>query len=82
MDKPFFGIDSVFLIFCQYFLDSINFFQRPLIFPSSRDQIAAVWMVSRCGGGGGGRWGGGGGRLYSRTKGPFPNIGEVILIFR
>ena len=56
MDKPFFGIDSVFLIFCQYFLDSINFFQRPLIFPSSRDQIAAVWMVSRCGalGGGGG----------------------------
>ena len=77
MDKPFFGIDSVFLIFCQYFLDSINFFQRPLIFPSSRDQIAAVWMVSRCG-----ALGGGGGGLYSRTKGPFPNIGGVILIFR
>ena len=48
IDNPFLGIASVFLIFCSFFFsDSINFFQSPLMFHSSRNQIVAVWMVSR-----------------------------------
>ena len=41
--NPFLNIASTLLIF---FSDSINFFERHLIFPSSRDQIVAVSMVT------------------------------------
>ena len=48
MDDPFLGIASVFLIFWYLFSDSINFFQRTFMFPNSKLQTLAVWMVSEC----------------------------------
>ena len=64
----------VFLTFWQVCSDSINFFQKPLMFPSSREQVVVAWGVG---------WGGEGFETleYCRMNVPLPNVEGVILTF-
>ena len=77
MNVTFHNIGGVILIFCYFFSDYINIFQKHLVFFSARDQIWlcdwhwGVLLQARCF------------RVleYTRMTVPFLIIGGVILIF-
>ena len=48
MNFPFPNIVAVILIFWYFFSDSMNIFQRLLVFSSSGYQILVVWLVLGC----------------------------------
>ena len=48
MNFPFPNIVAVILIFWYFFSDSMNIFQRLLVFSSSGYQILVVWLVFGC----------------------------------